>query len=423
MKRFYHILSLLLAFVLVLQIFPFSLAEEGSLPLWDEEWQMLLLANRERLKVGQAPLTTTDFLQEGAGIRAVELQELFSHDRPDGSACFSVLDEVGAPMCAAAGENIAFGFFDATDVTQGWVNSPGHYSNMIDPDFVHVGVGAVVETRNWAQLFFSGEACSYENVKLSFLSGNHFKVGTTIDEMMILAEMECKNCGTSYLPLMNEFCSDYQPDQAGHQDVTVRFFDFEFSFSVALEEEPTPPTSPFADVISSEWYFDAVCFAVHHGLMNGMGENRLIPNGNMTRAMLVTVLWRYVGSPDEGELTFTDVPSNEWYAEAVAWAAHNGIVGGVGNNKFDPNGNITREQIAAILYRYAGSNGIDTTKRADLSAFPDANRVSAYANDAIGWAVAEGLINGSDGKLQPLGNATRAQVAAILMRFIQNVIN
>jgi len=135
------------------------------------------------------------------------------------------------------------------------------------------------------------------------------------------------------------------------------------------------------------------------------------------------VLWRYVGSPDEGELTFTDVPSNEWYAEAVAWAAHNGIVGGVGNNKFDPNGNITREQIAAILYRYAGSNGIDTTKRADLSAFPDANRVSAYANDAIGWAVAEGLINGSDGKLQPLGNATRAQVAAILMRFIQNVIN
>ena len=153
-----------------------------------------------------------------------------------------------------------------------------------------------------------------------------------------------------------------------------------------------------------------------------MSANTFEPNTAMTRAMLVTVLWRYAGQPNEGTNNFTDVKSDQWYTDAVAWAAHNGIVGGVGNNKFDPNGNITREQMAAILYRYANSNGIDTSARADLSSFPDGNKVSSYANDAIRWAVAEGLINGSDGKLMPQGNATRAQVAAILMRFIENVV-
>ncbi|MBE6927276.1 MAG: hypothetical protein E7467_02085 [Ruminococcaceae bacterium] len=183
------------------------------------------------------------------------------------------------------------------------------------------------------------------------------------------------------------------------------------------------PSAKFKDVQASDWFHEYVDFAVTNGLFGGMSANTFEPNTAMTRAMLVTVLWRYAGKPLEGTNTFSDVPNGQWYTDAVAWAAHNGIVGGVGNNKFDPNGNITREQMAAILYRYANSNGIDTSARADLSNFPDGNRVSAYANEAICWAVAEGLINGSDGKLLPQGNATRAQVAAILMRFIENVVN
>ena len=178
----------------------------------------------------------------------------------------------------------------------------------------------------------------------------------------------------------------------------------------------------YVDVSAKAWYYDAVQYATQNGLMNGVGGNRFDPNGEMTRAMLVTVLWRYAGEPKEGENTFTDVPSGQWYTDAVAWAAENEIVNGVGNNRFAPNGKLTREQMAAILFRYANKNGIDTSKRGNLNSFPDASKVSAWAKDAVQWTVAEGIINGSDGKLLPRGNATRAQVATILMRFIENFV-
>lgn len=134
----------------------------------------------------------------------------------------------------------------------------------------------------------------------------------------------------------------------------------------------------------------------------------------MTRAMLVTVLWRSAGSPNEGTNGFTDVPADQWYTQAVAWAAQNGIVNGVGSNKFDPDAKITREQLAAVLYRYAGKVGMDVTARADLKLFPDAGSVSAYATDALSWCVANGIVNGTlehgTAYLDPQGSATRAQV-------------
>ena len=142
----------------------------------------------------------------------------------------------------------------------------------------------------------------------------------------------------------------------------------------------------------------------------------------MTRAMLVTVLWRYEGEPKAAANTFSDVKAGQWYTDAVSWAAANGVVDGVGNNRFDPDGNITREQMATILYRYCSGKGLDTSKRGDLSGFPDGNKVGSWAKDAVQWTVAEGIISGSDGKLLPQGNATRAQVATILMRFIQNIV-
>jgi len=184
--------------------------------------------------------------------------------------------------------------------------------------------------------------------------------------------------------------------------------------------KPAEPTK-FNDVAKTAWYYDAVNYAVQNGLMNGVGGGNFAPDSPMTRAMLVTVLWRYEGSPEEGKNTFTDVPNGEWYTKAVAWAAANGIVSGVGNGKFDPNGNITREQMAAILFRYADKKGFDTSKRGDLSGFPDRAKVSGYATDAIAWTVAEKIIGGSDGKLLPQGNATRAQVSTILMRFIEGI--
>ncbi len=162
---------------------------------------------------------------------------------------------------------------------------------------------------------------------------------------------------------------------------------------------------------------------VDRGLMNGTGPVTFEPDSTMTRAMLVTVLWRSAGSPNEGTNGFTDVPAGQWYTQAVAWAAQNGIVNGVGNNKFDPDARITREQLAAVLYRYAGKVGMDVTARADLKLFPDAGSVSAYATDALSWCVANGIVNGTlehgTAYLDPQGSATRAQVATLMSRYLK----
>ena len=181
------------------------------------------------------------------------------------------------------------------------------------------------------------------------------------------------------------------------------------------------PSRRFTDVPGPDnWAHAGIDYAVSRGLFGGTGEHTFEPDSPMTRAMLVTVLWRYEGKPEEGRNIFTDVPENEWYTEPVAWAAENQVVGGVGGGLFDPDSNVTREQMATILCRYAEKKGIDTSYRADLN-FPDSFLTDDYAVEPLRWAVGEGLINGSDGRLLPRGSATRAQVAAILMRFIENV--
>ena len=189
------------------------------------------------------------------------------------------------------------------------------------------------------------------------------------------------------------------------------------------------PSNKFIDVNQKEWYHPYVDYAVTHGLFGGTSENTFEPDSTMTRSMLVTVLWRYEGQPKGYKNTFADVNAKNggWYIDAVAWAAANNIVGGVGGGKFDPEGIVTREQMATILYRYSEWKGFDTSKRADFSSFPDANKVSSWAKTAMKWAVAEGLIGGSkEGNatyILPTNGATRAQVATILMRYIQGATN
>ena len=187
------------------------------------------------------------------------------------------------------------------------------------------------------------------------------------------------------------------------------------------------PGSRFTDMpAAGNWAHAGIDFALKQGLFNGMSATTFEPDGSMTRAMLVTVLWRLDGSrAPAGRNTFTDVPGGQWYTDAVTWAAENGVVNGVGSGKFEPDGRVTREQIATILFRYAAKR-YDTSARADLSVFPDAGRVSAYAREALAWANAAGLVNGTDNGhgliLDPQGDATRAQVAAILMRYVKNIV-
>ena len=177
---------------------------------------------------------------------------------------------------------------------------------------------------------------------------------------------------------------------------------------------------PFSDVRIADWFYNDVKYVYEKGMMAGTAADVFAPNATTTRAMIVTILYRLEGSPAvTGTSAFVDVPAGQWYTDAVNWAAANQIVKGTSATTFAPNDSITREQMAAILYRYAQYKGYDVTKKADLSGYSDNGQVSAYAKDALAWANAAKLINTT---LAPQGNATRAQVSAILHRFCDGVV-
>lgn len=190
---------------------------------------------------------------------------------------------------------------------------------------------------------------------------------------------------------------------------------------VAPARPAAPVGLPFADVSGSDWFYNDVRYVYEKGIMDGTGADRFSPNAPLTRAMIVTILYRMAGSPSvSGSSDFTDVAAGKWFAKAVAWAAANGIVNGYGDSLFGPNDPVTREQLAAILYRYAVYGGMTAvTLEENLGSFADTAQLSAYAIQAMNWAVGQGLINGSGNNLVPKAQATRAQVAAIIHRYLE----
>ena len=183
-----------------------------------------------------------------------------------------------------------------------------------------------------------------------------------------------------------------------------------------------PIRLPFTDVKESDWFYDAVVYAYINELFNGTSATTFSPNDTMTRSMLVTVLWRMEGAPTVNSTNpFTDVAAGTWYADAVVWANDAGIVNGTSATTFDPDGSVTREQIAAILYRYAKTKGWDISGASSLGTFLDGAQVSDWATRAMEWTYAEGLITGKNGgRLDPQGQASRAEVATILMRLLES---
>ena len=195
------------------------------------------------------------------------------------------------------------------------------------------------------------------------------------------------------------------------------------TFAKITDEQPGDDKEPFADVADSAWYADAVQYVYEKGMMNGVSETSFAPNNTTTRAMIVTMLYRLEDEPDAAASAFTDVAAGSYYADAVAWAAANGIVDGISETTFAPDNAITREQMAAILYRYASFKGYDVSAGGmSLDEYADTSQISSYAVTAMQWANSEGLITGvTDTTLDPKGSATRAQVATILMRFCENI--
>lgn len=183
------------------------------------------------------------------------------------------------------------------------------------------------------------------------------------------------------------------------------------------------PTTGFNDVADKDWFADAVKYVADKGMMNGTSKTTFGPNDSTTRGMIVTVLYRLENEPSAAAASFNDVVSGQYYTDAVAWANANGIVTGYGNGKFGPNDVVTREQLAVILYRYAQYKKYDVSVGEDTNilSYADAQSVSAYAIPAMQWAGGAGIVNGSNGKLNPQNNATRAEVATMLMRYCEKV--
>ena len=180
------------------------------------------------------------------------------------------------------------------------------------------------------------------------------------------------------------------------------------------------PEMPFLDVKATDWFYDYVKYMYDHGLMVGTSEDEFSPGLMSSRAMIVTVLWRMVGSPAAtGTNSFTDLTA-DWYMDAVQWAVGNGVTNGVSATSFAPNAPVTREQLATFLYRFAEFMGYDTTKKSDLSGYADSGSISDFAKDAMAWANAMDIITGeSDTTLNPKGDSTRAVLATVLTRFCE----
>ncbi len=180
--------------------------------------------------------------------------------------------------------------------------------------------------------------------------------------------------------------------------------------------------SPFKDVKTTDWFFDAVQYAYDHDLMSGTGNNNFSPSETTTRGMMVTILHNMEGKPAAGRPDFTDVLAGEWYAAPVAWASAHGIVSGYGNGKFGPNDPITREQMVTILYQYARYKNYELTVTGDISTFDDYDKTSAYAVTPFNWAIGKDLIAGvGNNLLDPTGNAERSHIAAIMKSFCEKV--
>lgn len=221
-------------------------------------------------------------------------------------------------------------------------------------------------------------------------------------------------------------------DGSGKTVSTVKKSDTVYTFTMPasavkvgvsyVKATETPSKTKFNDVSANDWFASAVDYVTGKGMMNGTADNTFSPKANTTRGMVVTVLYRLENQPSTSAASFTDVASGAYYANAVAWANANGIVSGYGSGKFGPNDKVTREQLAAILYRYAQYKKYDVSGAKSLDGYTDAQSVSSYAVPALQWANAAGVVTGKSGsKLDPKGNATRAEVAAMLMRFCENV--
>lgn len=337
-------------------------------------------------------------LEAGTGIAYLQVPETGSYDLTVDPDCGlanvqlvpeegDVIDTIMVTLNCDNGDAVTFGkeyAVDGTDSYEGVLVNDGTYAVRSNSTYQLV----VEVTVN--------EGYEITDVYTSYYDSDEKMALTLDDNGMYVGEMPSEN---AFLQVVTQEADAATPDDGGSDSL-------------------------FVDVPAGVWYADAVQYVVDKGMMNGVSETAFEPDSTTTRGMIVTMLYRLEGEPAAGTSSFTDVAADAWYADAVAWASANGVVNGASATSFEPDNAITREQMAAILYRYAQGKGYDVSVGEDTNilSYTDFDQLSEYAIPAMQWACGAGLITGdTTTTLVPQGNATRAQVATILMRFCENV--
>lgn len=391
-----------------------------------EEWELLYRTNVLRLEKGNQAEGVTVFkkLQSAANIRKQELPELenLSHERPGGGEFKDILDETGITYTYCA-ENYSKGQNSAKAAAENWYGITGYRTNMLNASYSHMAAGHSYAdgTDYWVQLFIGD--CTPTSI--SVLNDSDLIYGMekdqTIDGFGFILEVTCEH-GTSYMTLMDRMCT-YDKNLLNEvQDVTVKYKGAQTTFKLCVLEK-----LPYEDVSEYDWFYNYVADAYYNGLMTGLDSTTFGPYESVSRAQFAVILHRMEGEPDiTYSDVFPDISKGTWYTNAVLWANKNEIVTGyTDTGRFRPAEYITREQMAVMMYRYARYLGYSAGERADISSYADASGVSAYAKEAMQWAVANGIITGkNNGKyLEPQGVAKRAECATIISRFVFQYLN
>ena len=402
--------------------------------------EVLTIVNNERANNGLSALKMDRSLLETAMQRAAESSIYWNHIRPDGSDCFTANSKMTR-------ENIACGAWTAEQVMNLWMNSSGHKANILSSDSKSIGIGCFNYNgvNYWVQCFGENEA---EGTTITENKNATSKINIEADYVDLRLErpsMELKIGESQYNVIENYECSyglqlvklnadsaiwkssnekiatvdDYGNVKGitpGKVTISAIIGEMELTYEVTIK-------LPFDDVNENDWFYNAVKYTYCNKIMSGLNGNTFSPNTKVTRGMLVTILYNLEGHPSiTGTSKFADVQNkNIYFYNAVVWASNNNVVSGYANGKFGPDDNITREQLATILYNYCRYKGKYKTVHADYSKFTDNNKISDFAKWGMNWAVGNQIVNGSNGKLNPQGTATRAEAAAMISNYCSKI--
>lgn len=390
----------------------------------DFEWEVLKLTNNERTAKGITTLSTFESLQKVSAVRSEEIIEAFDHKRPDGTMCYTALDQNSIAYYSAA-ENIAAGYRTPEEVVDAWMHSEGHMLNIIDPNSKHLAIG-LTEVDNeygmyWVQFFVGG--CHTTKIEVK---GIIRKTEGVLDFSGAVLKVTCDMHGESYIPLEN-----VKTELISEDKVKITYDGKTTEVVIGKESKPniTPELTPakeFTDVPANAWYKQYVDYAVQNKMFSGTSEKEFSPNVDMTRAQFVQVLANIAGARLNNSMPsgFADAPAGKWFTGAVKWAVENGVASGVSATEFNPTGKIDRQQMCVMLVNYVENYKKETlSQRVAYKTFADDKDIAPWAKTAVAKCVKAGLVSGTGNNMfSPKTVANRATGATIFTNFHKNYI-